>query len=165
VGSGNLSSNGIDLGREVFTAFSSGTSTGDAAIAIWRDWMRQIVYRIGDTLLAGRFADLESRLPSTPPLAPVVDPPLLNNLEHPLLAQFVERVGAARSTSSSSPAPFTTRRPTLWVGWPPSCSPASSGSTSPPLPALTVPPRPSGSPRPTPGWRRSPMTVYSLLFR
>ena len=36
VGSGNLSTNGIDAGREVFTAFVAGTPHGDAAIATWR---------------------------------------------------------------------------------------------------------------------------------
>lgn len=106
VGSGNLSSNGIDLGREVFTAFTSGTTTGDAAIAIWRQWMRQIVQRIDDTLLAERFADLENRLPSPPPVAPVIDPPLLHNLQRPLLAQFVERVGESPVDELIVTAPF-----------------------------------------------------------
>jgi len=106
VGSGNLSSNGIDLGREVFTAFTSGTTTGDAAIAIWRQWMRQIVQRVDDTLLAARFADLESRMPSPPTLAAVIDPPLLHNLQRPLLDQFVERVGERPVDELIVTAPF-----------------------------------------------------------
>lgn len=63
VGSGNLSSNGINAGREVFTSFTSGNPVGDAAIGTWRRWVRRIVEATGDTLLAERFADLEQRLP------------------------------------------------------------------------------------------------------
>ena len=106
VGSGNLSSHGIDLGREVFTAFRSGEPIGDAAIGIWRDWMRQIVARVDDTMLAARFADLESRLPEPPPVAAVVEPPLLHNLRRPLLDQFIQRVGEGPVDELIVTAPF-----------------------------------------------------------
>ena len=64
VGSGNLSRRGIDTGREVFVTFRSGTPAGDAAIAIWRSWVRQLVGSVEDTRLAERFTDLETRLPT-----------------------------------------------------------------------------------------------------
>src|SRR5664279_5361832 len=70
VGSGNLSTSGLDEGREVFTAFVSGTPDGDEAIDTWRTWMRRLVQRVDETRLAERFADLEAKLPK--PVAPRV---------------------------------------------------------------------------------------------
>jgi hypothetical protein len=92
VGSGNLSTNGIDRGREVFTAFSGGTPHGHAAIGTWRAWLRRVVDAVDDTLLADRFADLEERLPK--PAAPiaVVDSPLWHNFDRPLVDQFCDHV-------------------------------------------------------------------------
>lgn len=95
VGSGNLSSDGIDAGREVFTAFRSGEPAGDAAIATWRSWMRRLVGAAGDTLLAERFADLEQRLPKPEGLAAVVDSPLWHNLDEPLGPGFCAAVAVA----------------------------------------------------------------------
>jgi HKD family nuclease len=106
VGSGNLSRYGIDQGREVFATFRSGTSPGDAAIATWMQWMRQLVSRIGDTSLAERFADLESRLPSTTSLSVVVDSPLLHNLSQPLIGQFLGMVGNNAVDELRATAPF-----------------------------------------------------------
>ncbi len=92
IGSGNLSTNGLDAGREVFTSFAAGTPSGDAAIRTWMSWMRSIVSELGDTLLAGRFTDLEARLPRPDSLSAVVDSPLWHNLDRPLAEQFCERV-------------------------------------------------------------------------
>jgi hypothetical protein len=92
VGSGNLSSNGIDVGREVFTAFVAGTPNGDAAIRTWCSWMRRLIGTIDDTLLAERFADLEQRLPDPTGLTTVSDSPLWHNLERPLADQLLEVV-------------------------------------------------------------------------
>lgn len=95
VGSGNLSTYGIDGGREVFTSFTSGTPVGDAALATWRNWMRRLVGASGDTLLAERFADLEQRLPDLEGLAAVADSPLWHNLTEPLGPRFCSAVVAA----------------------------------------------------------------------
>lgn len=87
VGSGNLSSNGINEGHEVFTVFHSGTLVGDAAISIWVDWMYRLIELVGDTTLAGRFQHLKNLLPSLPTTA--VFKPLLFNLETPITDQFI----------------------------------------------------------------------------
>ncbi|MFE6507626.1 hypothetical protein ACFVDI_05685 [Nocardioides sp. NPDC057767] len=92
VGSGNLSTNGLDQGREVFTSFSSGDPTGDAAIRTWVTWMRRIVNELGDTRLAERFTDLETRLPRSDSITVVADSPLWHNLDRALADQFCERV-------------------------------------------------------------------------
>jgi hypothetical protein len=98
VGSGNLTSGGLDGGREVFTVFSSGTTLGDAAIATWRMWMRRLVDHIDDVGLAERFRDLEERLPPSPPLTVVGESPLWHNLDSSFTDQFCEAV-AARTAS------------------------------------------------------------------
>lgn len=95
VGSGNLSADGLDEGREVFTTFRSGTAVGDTAIAMWRAWMRRLVGLLGDTTLARRFQDLEERLPSQAALAPTVLSPLLHNLDTPIASQLVAAVTEA----------------------------------------------------------------------
>ena len=92
VGSGNLSSHGIDLGREVFTAFHSGTPVGDAAIATWRAWTRRLVALVADTTLAGRFQLLEEKLPPAASPAPATASPLMHNLDTPLADQLLERL-------------------------------------------------------------------------
>ena len=97
VGSGNLSAAGLDDGREVFTTFRSGTPAGDTAIATWRAWMRRLVGHIGDTALAERFRDLESRIPPPPAIAPAVPPPLLHNLDTPIAGQLAAAVAEAGS--------------------------------------------------------------------
>ncbi|TFV91151.1 hypothetical protein [Blastococcus sp. CT_GayMR16] len=92
VGSGNLSTNGIDAGREVFTAFVAGTPHGDAAIRTWRSWMRRLINAVDDTLLAERFTDLEQRLPKLSGPSAVADSPLWHNLDRPLADQFCDTV-------------------------------------------------------------------------
>lgn len=92
VGSGNLSTNGLDAGREVFTVFRAGTPHGDAAIRSWLSWMRQIVSVLDDTMLAERFNDLEARIPRTESVSVVVDSPLWHNLKVALADQFCEQV-------------------------------------------------------------------------
>lgn len=95
VGSGNLSAAGLDDGREVFTTFRSGTPAGDTAIAAWQAWMRRLVSYVGDTTLAERFQDLESRIPLPPAVAPAVPPPLLHNLDTPIADQLAMAVAEA----------------------------------------------------------------------
>jgi hypothetical protein len=90
VGSGNLSTSGLDEGREVFTEFVSGTPVGDAAIDTWFSWMRRLVELIDDTRLAERFADLEAKLPVTAGPRFAGDRSLLHNLDVPLLEQLVD---------------------------------------------------------------------------
>lgn len=92
VGSGNLSQNGINEGREVFTVFDSSTATGAAAIEDWLHWMQRIVESNDDVVLAERFRDLVSRRPtaSTPRL--VAPSPLIHNLDRSIGEQFVERL-------------------------------------------------------------------------
>ena len=92
IGSGNLSTNGIDAGREVFTTFVAGTPHGDAAIRTWRAWTRRLVGAVDDTVLAERFADLEQRLPQPPVPTAVAQSPLWHNLDTPLADQFCETV-------------------------------------------------------------------------
>lgn len=89
VGSGNLSTNGIDAGREVFTAFVVGTPHGDAAVRTWRSWMRRLIDAVDDTLLAERFTDLEQRLPKPSGPTAVADSPLWHNLDRPSPSSFV----------------------------------------------------------------------------
>ena len=102
VGSGNLSSEGIDAGREVFTSFVTGTAGGDAAVATWRHWMRRLVAATHDTLLVERFTDLEQRLhaamaPSTRTTGTTTstraaDSPLWHNLDRTLADQLAETI-------------------------------------------------------------------------
>jgi hypothetical protein len=95
VGSGNLSTDGLDDGREVFTTFRSSTAAGDAAIAAWRSWMRRLVGQVGDTTLGERFRDLESRIPTPAGVAPVVPSPLLHNLDRPIAVQLATAIAEA----------------------------------------------------------------------
>jgi hypothetical protein len=106
IGSGNLSRYGIDQGREVFVSFRSGTAVGDATIATWRQWMRQLVTKVADTTLAERFTDLEERLPPTQGLQSVAESPLLHNLHQPLLDQFIDAVGPDSVDELLVTAPF-----------------------------------------------------------
>ncbi len=94
VGSGNLSTSGLDEGREVFTEFVSGTEAGDDAIAAWRSWMRRLVERIDDTRLAERFADLEPKIPGGTEPRVARDRSLLDNLDRPIAGQLVEAISA-----------------------------------------------------------------------
>jgi hypothetical protein len=97
VGSGNLSTYGLDEGREVFTTFQTDTAAGNAAIAVWRSWTRRLVNIVEDTVLAERFRDLESRFPSSLNLKPVAASPLLHNLDVPIANQFVSTVAQAET--------------------------------------------------------------------
>ena len=90
VGSGNLSSSGLNDGYEIFTSFLSGTSVGDSAIVIWRNWMQRIVEIIGDTMLAERFRKFNDCLPAL--LPPPTLMPLLHNLDLPIVDQFVSTI-------------------------------------------------------------------------
>lgn len=92
VGSGNLSTGGLDDGRETFALFRSGTDVGDAAIRTWFEWMSRLVRHSDDVALAGRFADLTERLPASAKGPVDTQPPLLHNLDEPLLDQLLEQV-------------------------------------------------------------------------
>ena len=92
-GSGNLSINGLDAGREVFTVFAAGTPHGDAAIRTWMNWMRHIV--APSTTRSSPSASATSRLASPEnrtrcPRSSI--PPLWHNLELPLADQFCQHV-------------------------------------------------------------------------
>lgn|SRR6266566_1181155 len=63
VGSGNLGLSGLDGGKEVFVAFDSGTPNGDAAIAVWRDWMQDIVAGLAQDVVTQRWHDAIHRVP------------------------------------------------------------------------------------------------------
>lgn len=92
VGSGNLSVDGLDEGREVFTTFRSGTPVGDQALATWETWMRRLVQMVGDTTLAERFQDLGQRMPE-PSADPAPGPsPLLHNLDSAIAGQLADIV-------------------------------------------------------------------------
>ena len=95
VGSGNLTGDGLNEGHEVFTAFTSDTAIGVAAITTWRAWIRRLVTLVGDTTLAHRLQDLESRIPSPAAIAPANPSPLLHNLDTPLADQLATRLTAA----------------------------------------------------------------------
>jgi hypothetical protein len=94
IGSGNLSTTGLDGGREVFTSFTSGNPVGDAAINTWRLWMRRLVVHIEDVRLAERFADLEERLPPSQQLSVIVDSPLWHNLDVGVAKQLTDHIAA-----------------------------------------------------------------------
>lgn len=157
VGSGNLSRGGLDQGHEVFTTFSSGTPSGDAAIAAWRTWMRRFVELVGDTALAARFRDLEERLPELAGLAVVGDPPLLHNLDTPIADQLAHVVveGANRWRNCTSPLPSTTRGQRPSDGSSNSWNRRRSACTWGVAPPLTAPSWPiaSRSPAPQSRWR------------
>jgi hypothetical protein len=106
IGSGNLKTNGIDSGREVFTPFVSGTPIGDGAIATWRSWMRRLIAEMDDTVLAERFTDLEARLPESKGLAAVADSPIWHNMDTPFIDQFCAGVGARPIDELIVTAPF-----------------------------------------------------------
>lgn len=106
VGSGNLSANGIDKGREVFTTFTTDNPVGEAAIGTWRAWMQRLVGASSDTLLAERFADLEQRLPKLDAPVAVVDSPLWHNLDSPLGPRFCDAVSITDVDEIIATAPF-----------------------------------------------------------
>jgi len=95
VGSGNLSADGLDDGREVFTTFRSGTAADDAALAAWLSWMRRLVEIAGDTTLAERFQDLEGRIPPAPGMGLTAPSPLLHNLDTPITSQLASVIAEA----------------------------------------------------------------------
>lgn len=100
VGSGNLSQNGINEGREVFTVFDSSTSEGAAAVDGWFRWMRRIVESCDDVTLAERFQDLVERRPSAQRPRLVTPSPLLHNLDRSIGDGFVSLVKSAIGPSA-----------------------------------------------------------------
>lgn len=93
VGSGNLSTDGLSDGREVFTVFQSGTPAGDVTIRAWHAWMKRLVEFANDTTLADHFRDLESRLAVADwAVSTSAACPLLHNLDRPIADQLFDRV-------------------------------------------------------------------------
>lgn len=95
VGSGNLSVDGLDTGREVFTTFRSETPIGDSAIAAWRSWMRRLVGQVGDAVVAERFQNLEKLLTPHIKLNQAAASPLMHNLDLPIADQLLDATGLA----------------------------------------------------------------------
>ena len=54
-GSGNLSMQGLEEGKEVFSRFDSSDREGLGAILSWREWMSDIIEQTGDELLGQRW--------------------------------------------------------------------------------------------------------------
>lgn len=61
VGSGNLSSSGLDRGNEVFARFDSSNEDDIGAIRQWREWMSDLVERSGDEQLSSRWFNVRSQ--------------------------------------------------------------------------------------------------------
>lgn len=110
IGSGNLSTGGIDTGRETFVAFNSGTPEGDAAIEAWRSWTRRLVIELDDTRLAERFAALETALPESAKLRSVAASPLFHNLDKAIGDQFCELISLNQVDELIVTAPFYDER-------------------------------------------------------
>jgi len=103
VGSGNLSTSGLDDGYEVFTTFRSGLPVGDAAIAAWTAWMRRLVELAGDLALAKRFRDLETRIPDRATSLSSAPPPYCTIWTAPSQSSWLPQlspVGAGLTSSS-----------------------------------------------------------------
>lgn len=61
VGSGNLGLSGLERGDEVFARIESADEA--SAFTAWRIWMSDLVARLDDPMIRGRWADLLGRLP------------------------------------------------------------------------------------------------------
>lgn len=93
IGSGNLTTDGLGAGKEVFTRFATGEPTGDAAVATWIEWVGRLVAAQDDPRLAERFADLRSRLPQLDTIGASPDVAVLHTLDTPLATQLQGRAG------------------------------------------------------------------------
>lgn len=102
VGSGNLTRQGIDAGKEVFTAFDTSTELGLSALRAWARWIGRLVANADDEQLTLRFAALREQCPW---MAGTVGPtPFAVNEQQPLLSQFVEQLpGAVDELHASAP--------------------------------------------------------------
>jgi hypothetical protein len=101
VGSGNLSQNGINEGREVFSVFDSTSAIGTAAIEDWFRWMRRIVESSDDVTLAERFRDLVGRRTPAPAAQLVTPSPLIHNLDRSIGEEFMRRIAPALGSNAN----------------------------------------------------------------
>ena len=92
VGSGNLTRQGIDAGKEVFTAFDTHTELGLSALRAWAVWMGRLVMNADDSQLSRRFAVLREQCPWM--AGPIGTAPFAVNEQQSLLGQFVEQLPA-----------------------------------------------------------------------
>ena len=90
MGSGNLTRDGIDHGREVFTAFSSENDVDLSSMRAWAVWLSNLVEREGDELLIERWVALREACPWM--LGSTEGSSLLVNDERAILDQFLERL-------------------------------------------------------------------------
>ena len=90
VGSGNLTRQGIDAGKEVFTAFDTRTEQGLSTLRAWAAWIGRIVVNADDEQLTRRFAVLREQCPWM--VGMIGATPFAVNEERPLLDQFAEQL-------------------------------------------------------------------------
>ena len=106
VGSGNLTRDGIDYGREVFTSFRSEREQDLPSMRAWAGWMSRLVDREADELLRERWAALREACPWM--LGPADRPMFLGNDERSMLEQLIEHL-PGRVTELHVTAPFFDR--------------------------------------------------------
>jgi len=90
IGSGNLTRQGIDAGKEVFTAFDTRTEQGLSTLRAWAAWMGRLVANADDEQLTRRFAALREQCPWM--VGMIGATPFAVNEERPLLDQFAEQL-------------------------------------------------------------------------
>ena len=90
VGSGNLTRQGIDAGKEVFTAFDTRTEQGLSTLRAWAAWIGRLVAGADDEQLTRRFAALREQCPWM--VGMIGATPFAVNEERPLLDQFAEQL-------------------------------------------------------------------------
>src|SRR6266496_1245812 len=102
VGSGNLTRQGIDAGKEVFARFDTGTELGLSTLRAWAGWIRRLVENADDDQLTRRFAALRDQCPwMTGTIGPT---PFAVNEQQPLLDQFVQQLpGTVEELHVSAP--------------------------------------------------------------
>ena len=94
IGSGNLTTSGLDSGREVFTAFSTTDPKARPVVGAWLSWLRRIVPKY-DLAFAQRYLALEElvrpMLSDPDTSSPFV---LVHDLDESIHDQYVQRVNA-----------------------------------------------------------------------
>jgi hypothetical protein len=90
VGSGNLTRQGIDAGKEVFTVFDTRTEQGLSTLRAWAAWIGRLVAGADDEQLTRRFAALREQCPWL--VGMIGATPFAVNEERSLLDQFAEQL-------------------------------------------------------------------------
>jgi len=90
VGSGNLSRQGIDAGKEVFTSFDTSTELGIHTLRAWAGWISRLVDGVSDAMLTRRFIALREQCPWM--VGPVGPTPFASNEHRPLLDRFIDQL-------------------------------------------------------------------------